>query len=129
MEQPAVKHLLMCWGQHSMACRHEQPAIKHHLVWCASTEWPASMEKPAVKHLLVCCACRREAERRGGGPGGARGGAPPSLGPLSFKQFLVTEVPDDVNPTQAQDMYDQYLTRHFGNQLRAKFEQEKGQKE
>lgn len=88
------------------------------------------MEQPAVKHLLVCCVCRREAERRGAGPGGgARGGAPGSTAPYSFKQFLVTEVPDDVNPTQAQEMYDQYLTRHFGNQLRAKFEQEKGQKE
>jgi hypothetical protein len=88
------------------------------------------MQLPAVKHYLsLCCACRREMERRGGGPGGgARGGAA-SSGPLSFKQFLVTEVPDDVNPTQAQEMYDQYLTRHFGSQLRAKFEQEKGQKE
>jgi hypothetical protein len=48
---------------------------------------------------------------------------------LPFKQFLLKNVPDDVGPKQAQEMYDQYLTELFGSQLRAKFEQEKGQKE
>lgn len=74
--------------------------------------------------------CRRD-ERRGGGGGGGDGGGDrgAAAGPLPFKQFLLKMVPDDVSPKQAQDMYDQYLTQHFGNQLRAKFEQEKGQKE
>jgi len=48
---------------------------------------------------------------------------------MTFKQFLVDKVGDDVSPKEAQDLYDQYLTQHFGNQLRAKFEQEKGLKE
>ena len=75
--------------------------------------------------LFPAVLCRRAEERRGGG---ASGGSAPS-GPMSFKQFLVERVPDDVGPKQAQDLYDQYLTQHFGNQLRAKFEQEKGLKE
>lgn len=72
-------------------------------------------------------ACRRNDDRRGGGGGGSGGSGP--TGPMSFKQFLMERVPDDVGPKQAQDLYDQYLTQHFGNQLRAKFEQEKGIKE
>lgn len=47
---------------------------------------------------------------------------------MTFKQFLVQKVGDDVSPQEAQELYDQYLTNHFGNQLRARFEQEKGQK-
>jgi hypothetical protein len=34
-------------------------------------------------------------------------------------------VPEDVSPTEAQLLYEQYLTAHFGSQLRARFEQEK----
>lgn len=74
---------------------------------------------------------RRDERRGGGGGGGGRdgGGSAAASGPLPFKQFLLKMVPDDVSPKEAQDMYDDYLTKHFGDQLRAKFEQEKGQKE
>lgn len=65
---------------------------------------------------------RRGDDRRGGGGGGS------DSGPMTFKQFLVQKVGDDVSPQEAQELYDQYLTNHFGNQLRARFEQEKGQK-
>jgi hypothetical protein len=83
-------------------------------------------------HFLLCLRRRGGDDRPprgegGGGGGGGRDG--PAAGPLPFKQFLLKMVPDDVSPKQAQDMYDQYLTQHFGNQLRAKFEQEKSQKE
>lgn len=80
--------------------------------------------------VLEMCVRRRGDDRRGGGGGGhGGGGSGGPREPLPFKQFLLKMVPDDVGPKQAQEMYDQYLTEHFGNQLRAKFEQEKGQKE
>jgi hypothetical protein len=61
--------------------------------------------------------CRR---RPAGGRSGAGGGVP-----KTFKQFLLDEVPENVTPQEAQVLYEQYLTDHFGSQLRAKFEQEK----
>lgn len=72
---------------------------------------------------------RRGDDRRGGGGGGHGDRGSGQREPLPFKQFLLKNVPDDVGPKQAQEMYDQYLTELFGSQLRAKFEQEKGQKE
>ncbi|KAF8055817.1 hypothetical protein HT031_006592 [Scenedesmus sp. PABB004] len=44
--------------------------------------------------------------------------------PRSFKRFLM-DVPDSVSPAEAQALYEAYLTAHFGDQLRAKFEQDK----
>eukprot|EP00879_Flechtneria_rotunda_P006667 GHRR01007007.1.p1 GENE.GHRR01007007.1~~GHRR01007007.1.p1 ORF type:complete len:333 (+),score=154.33 GHRR01007007.1:449-1447(+) len=44
---------------------------------------------------------------------------------MSFKRFLLERVPDNVSPAEAQQLYDAYLTQHFGDGLRAKFEQEK----
>jgi hypothetical protein len=61
-------------------------------------------------------ACRRGDERGGGGGGNE---------PRSFKRFLMEDVPDNVSPAEAQLLYEQYLTAHFGDQLRARFEQEK----
>jgi hypothetical protein len=57
-----------------------------------------------------------------------RGEERPS-GPKTFKQFMLEDVPDGVSPTHAKDLYEAYLTRHFGDQLRAKFETDKGQPE
>lgn len=48
-----------------------------------------------------------------------------STEPKNFKRFLLENVPDNVNPLEAQKLYEQYLTEHFGDQLRARFEQEK----
>lgn len=64
-------------------------------------------------------ACRRGDERGGGG------GGPGAGEPRSFKRFLMEDVPDSVSPVEAQALYEQYLTAHFGDQLRARFEQEK----
>eukprot|EP00878_Enallax_costatus_P003885 GHUV01004105.1.p1 GENE.GHUV01004105.1~~GHUV01004105.1.p1 ORF type:complete len:477 (+),score=158.20 GHUV01004105.1:186-1616(+) len=45
--------------------------------------------------------------------------------PKTFKRFLMEDVPDNVSPMEAQRLFEQYLTGHFGDQLRARFEQEK----
>ena len=58
--------------------------------------------------------------RRSGGAAEER-----SNEPKSFKRFLLENVPENVGPMEAQQLYEQYLTEHFGDQLRAKFEQEK----
>jgi hypothetical protein len=68
--------------------------------------------------LPCCCWSARRGDERGGGGGG-------SGEPRSFKRFLVENVPDSVSPAEAQLLYEQYLTAHFGDQLRARFEQEK----
>lgn len=80
-----------------------------------------------MRHGLRQCCCslvaafagvlsRRRGEERGGGAGNE---------PRSFKKFLLEDVPDNVSPLEAQALYEQYLTAHFGDQLRAKFEQQK----
>jgi hypothetical protein len=66
---------------------------------------------------LPCCSSARRGDERGGGGG--------SNEPRSFKRFLVEDVPDNVSPAEAQLLYEQYLTAHFGDHLRARFEQEK----
>ncbi|KAF6250875.1 hypothetical protein COO60DRAFT_1629284 [Scenedesmus sp. NREL 46B-D3] len=60
----------------------------------------------------------KRGDDRGSGGGG-------SMEPRSFKRFLMEDVPDNVSPAEAQVLYEQYLTAHFGDQLRARFEQEK----
>ncbi|WIA09843.1 hypothetical protein OEZ85_010057 [Tetradesmus obliquus] len=62
----------------------------------------------------------KRGDERGGGGGGPGAGEP-----RSFKRFLMEDVPDSVSPVEAQALYEQYLTAHFGDQLRARFEQEK----
>lgn len=66
---------------------------------------------------------------RGGWRDGRRGGehSGRDSGPLSFKRFLLSEVPDDATPLQAQAMYEAYLAAHYGDSLRARFEQERTQ--
>lgn len=82
------------------------------------------MWQPAYYSLVKCAAPQCISlcpHRRAGGSADERS----SKEPKTFKRFLMEDVPDSVTPLEAQRLYEQYLTGHFGDQLRARFEQEK----
>lgn len=45
---------------------------------------------------------------------------------MSFREFLLKQVEDDVSPEQAQQRYEEYLVQYYGDELKAMFQQKKG---
>lgn len=110
--------VLLLLGQDNTYAAHHNSrplAVGGCDIWPSTCSALAFLQVHAVSLVFCGIVCRRA----GGGVDDR------SNEPKTFKRFLLENVPDNVNPLEAQKLYEQYLTEHFGDQLRARFEQEK----